>query len=138
MRKPFLTQPHLHGALLFARLLSGSFILFGHGWGKFASFSERIQSFADPIGIGGELSFILIFFAEFVCSILLILGLFTRLAVIPLIIGMSVIAFVVHGPDLWSAKELPLLYAILFSTILIGGPGRYSLDRIFFHRRSRD
>ena len=71
--------------LLILRVCLGCMMLFGHGWGKLLNFSEYAEKFPDPIGLGVTVSLILAIFAEFVCSILVVLGLATRLAVIPLI-----------------------------------------------------
>jgi putative oxidoreductase len=41
---------------------------------------------------------------------------------------MLVAALIVHAPDPFSRKELPLLYATIFVIIAIAGAGKYSLD----------
>jgi putative oxidoreductase len=69
-------------------------------------------------------------FAEFFCALALALGLLTRAAVIPLIVTMLTAAFVILGDDPFGKKELALLYLVPFVTILIVGPGRFSLDRL--------
>ena len=99
-----------------------------HGLAKIQNFSALSETFADPIGLGAKFSLILIIFAEFGCSILLMLGLFTRLAAIPLAIGMAVAAFVAHAPFSFSASELPLLYLVVFASFFFLGAGRYSID----------
>ena len=86
--------------------------------------------FADPIGMGVELSLVLAVFAEFFCAILLILGFTSRLAAIPLMITMFVAGFIVHGADPFQVKEFALLYGIVFTALLITGPGKFSLDHI--------
>jgi putative oxidoreductase len=48
---------------------------------------------------------------------------------------MLVAAFVVHGDDPWSKKELALLYAIPFLTLGLTGPGRFSIDAWWQKRR---
>ena len=101
-----------------------------HGLHKLSHFSALSQSF-NPIGIGGTLSLSLVIFAEVFCSIAVLLGLFTRLAVIPLIIAMCV-AILSHAGQAFAAKELALLYLTFFTAILITGPGRYSIDRILW------
>ena len=78
------------GLLLF-RLILGVFML-THGWAKLSNFSEMSQGFPGMLGMSSSLSLSLIIFAEFFCSIALILGLLTRLAVIPLIIGLGIAA----------------------------------------------
>ncbi len=90
------------------------------------------MQFGDPIGVGQATSLHLSAFAEFVCAILIILGLLTRLATIPLIINMAVACLIVHGADDFGTKELSLLYLGIFLTIFFTGPGRYSLDKGVF------
>ena len=80
-------RKHLDGALLFLRLFIGGMML-SHGWAKLASFSTLSATFTDPLGVGSTLSLLLILFAEVGCSCLLIFGLMTRLAALPLMFGM--------------------------------------------------
>lgn len=118
-------------ALLLVRIGTGCFML-THGWPKLAGFSERASKFADPFGIGSEASLALAVFAEFFCSILVILGLFTRFALIPLIITMLVVVLDVHINDPFAQQEKALLYLLLLITIFLLGSGRYSADRLIF------
>ena len=101
-----------------------------HGLYKLSHFSAMSQNF-DPIGIGGTLSLSLVIFAEVFCSIAVLLGLFTRLATIPLIITMCV-ATLSYAGQAFAAKELALLYLSFFIAILIIGPGRYSIDKLLW------
>jgi putative oxidoreductase len=121
--------------LLVTRVLAGAFML-THGWGKLVHFAERSAGFPDPLGVGSAASLGLTVFAEFFCAILVILGLATRFAAIPLLITMLVAAFVIHGSDPWSDKEFPLLYAAIWLGQLFAGPGRFSLDRLLARKRT--
>ena len=113
------------------RLAFGGMMLLQHGLPKLEKlFWGDPTRFGDPLGFGPVVSLGLAVFAEFFCSLLLILGLTTRLAVIPLIITMVVAVFVLHGADPMSEKELGLLYLFAYLAILIGGSGYYSLDRM--------
>lgn len=85
-------------------------------------------SFQDPFGVGGTISLGLAIFAEVFCAILVVLGLWTRLALIPLIATMAVAFFIIHSGDPFIKKELSLLYLIGFSALFAGGPGLYSVD----------
>ena len=102
-----------------------------HGLHKLSQFSVMSRNF-DPIGIGGTLSLSLVIFAEVFCSIAIILGWFTRLAAIPLIVAMCVALSVTHAGQAFSMKELALLYLAFFTAIFIIGPGRYSIDRFLW------
>jgi len=76
------------------------------------------------------MSLILILIAEVGCSLLILLGLFTRLATLPSIFGMSIAFFVIHAGMPFAAKELAGIYLMLYIVILLMGPGRYSADYI--------
>lgn len=118
------------GILIFR--LGISALMLTHGYPKLVRFfgSEEI-TFGDPLGLGQVTSFFLAVFAEFVCSILVILGLGTRLAVIPLIITMAVAALIVHSDDPFMRQELPLLYLTGYILLFFTGSGKFSLDWYF-------
>lgn len=121
--------------LLFLRVSIGIFMAAGHGWGKMVNYGSMSSSFADPIGLGSALSLLLAVFAEVFCSIAVIIGLATRAAVIPLIITMLVAVFIVHANDPWMKQEFGLIYLIGYITLLLTGPGRYSVDSLLFGSR---
>ena len=117
-------RKHLDGALLFLRLFIGGMML-SHGWTKLATFSVLSATFPDPLGVGSTLSLLLILFAEVGCSCLLIFGLMTRLATLPLMFGMLMAFFVIHGADPFAVRELPLLYLGVYVFLLWGGAGSF-------------
>ena len=121
--------------LLLLRAASGTMMVYAHGWGKLANFGEYAAKFSDPIGIGKTPSLVLAVFAEFFCALLLIPGLYTRLAAIPLIITMLVAGLIVHAADPFGTKERALLFLVIFIGVACAGPGRYSVDYIFRNRR---
>ena len=114
--------------LLILRLVLGVSML-THGWPKVQKVFQGNLQFADPIGLGPEISLILAAFAEFVCSLFVIIGLGTRLATIPLIINMSVAFFIVHTADDFGTKEKALLFLTGFLTLFFTGPGRFAADK---------
>ena len=118
--------------LLLLRLFAGGAMFWQHGWPKLAGFADRMESFSDPIGLGTTLSLALIVFAETLCAALVALGLWTRLATVPLIIGMGVAAFIVHGEDPFSKQEKALAFLMMYAAIFLAGAGRFAVDRISF------
>ncbi len=86
------------------------------------------EKFMNFLGIGKTASLALVVFAEFFCSFFLILGLFTRLATIPLIIAMSVALFQAHKLDVFDTGEKAALYLAAYLVILLIGPGKISAD----------
>jgi putative oxidoreductase len=115
--------------LLFLRLSVG-LLMMTHGWPKFVHNAERVEEFPDPLGVGRPASLLLTIFAELFCSALLTIGLFTRVALIPLIITMIVIVFMVHGSDPLGDKEHGILFLMPYLALLLAGPGAYSADRL--------
>lgn len=92
--------------------------------------------FPDPIGIGPAFSLVLTLFAELLCSILIGIGLGTRLASIPLIIAMAVAAFIVHASDPFKGKELALMYFVLYIILFITGSGKFSVDYLITRNKN--
>jgi len=120
--------------LLLLRITVGVLML-THGVGKFIHlFGSEPIKFPDPIGLGATTSLALATFAEVLCSILLIIGLITRLATIPLIITMLVAAIIVHADDGFGRQELPLFYAATYLAIAIAGAGKFSLDNWLYKK----
>ncbi len=140
--------------LLILRLGIGGYLV-THGWGKLHMLlAGGAARFGDPIGLGSTLSLALVTVSEFLCALLIIPGLATRFAAIPVVVSMSVAAFVVHAGDPWTmdtaakaffggasktwfSKEPALLYLIPFLSLAFTGGGRLSLDALIASRRNR-
>ncbi|GGG45955.1 hypothetical protein GCM10011414_14490 [Croceivirga lutea] len=106
-----------------------SLLMLTHGYPKFQKLISGNFEFGNPIGIGAAPSLFLAVIGEVICPILIIIGLKTRFATIPVIITMLVAAVIVHGADPIGVKEKALLYLAFFVCILLLGPGKYSLDK---------
>ncbi|RYG37897.1 MAG: DoxX family protein [Chitinophagaceae bacterium] len=117
----------VHISLLVLRIGVAALML-THGWPKFTKVLAGNFTFGDPIGIGSMPSLILSMLAEFVGSILILLGFQTRIAAIILMINMLVVTFFAHGADPFGKKEMPLLYFLVYFTLYFVGPGKHSID----------
>lgn len=116
-------------SLLLLRLAVGG-LMIPHGFKKLMNFGAKSAGFTDPFHIGGPASMSLVIFAEFFCAGLLVLGLMTRLATIPLIIAMSVAVFIAHDGQLFGDGEKAALYLAAYLILLFTGPGKISMDRL--------
>ncbi|MBC7556950.1 MAG: DoxX family protein [Chryseobacterium sp.] len=123
-------------ALLFLRIFIG-FAMFTHGYPKLQKLlsGEEVQFF-NLFGIGAKASLALAIFAELICSIFLILGLFTRTFSIPLIITMFVAGFLANSSGVFADRELAFVYLAIYILILVLGGGKYSIDALMGQRRS--
>lgn len=120
---------------LILRVTSGAFMLFAHGLPKLNRlFSGGQITFSDPLNIGTLPSLSLAVFAEFFCAALIIIGLFTRPALIVLIITMSVAGFIHHAADPFIQKEKAFLFLLIFTALYLFGSGKYSLQKLFTAR----
>jgi putative oxidoreductase len=120
-------------ASLILRIGAGSLMLVNHGLMKMNHFGQMSSSFADPFHIGPSATLALVIFAEVFCSGLVILGLFTRLACIPLIFDMSFAFVKAHHMSYApppTGGEMSLLFLTMFLALLFIGPGRVSVDRL--------
>lgn len=138
--------------LLILRVGAAGYML-THGWGKLQMIRfEKFDQFGDPIGLGNTASLILATSAEFGCSLLVLAGLATRLAALPVVVTMLVAAFVAHKTDpwtmatgaqrfmsgsaeSWASKEPALIYLTAFLPLVFTGAGRFSLDALIWRGR---
>jgi putative oxidoreductase len=115
-------------ALLVARLGIGTLML-THGLPKLAMlFSGEPVQFPPVMGMSVQLSLSLAVFAEVFCSLLVISGFATRLAVIPLVVTMLVALISIHAADVFTKQEPALYYLLVYVVLLIAGSGKYSVD----------
>lgn len=118
-------------ALLVLRVWLGLSIALLHGWGKLGNLFSGTSKFPDLFGIGSTPTLALAVWAEFVCALLLVVGLWTRLAALFLVITMAVAFFMAHGAKLVGQGngELAFIYLAGFVTLLLAGAGRFSVDK---------
>jgi putative oxidoreductase len=99
-----------------------------NGLPKIAHYAEEKALIADPFRLGRKLTLWLAISAEVICPVAIALGLFTRLACLPIIALLCIAMLVVHRDWGLERGQFGWLYLIVFSSLLIMGPGRYSLD----------
>jgi putative oxidoreductase len=130
LKKLWSTNPFaVDAGLLILRVVLG-FFLATHGWGKFLDYSKNSATFPDPLHVTPQVSMLLTIFSELFCSVFLILGLFTRVVLIPLMVTMIVIITMVHWKDPLGHKEHAFLFLAPYILLFFSGPGSFSLDRM--------
>ncbi len=116
-----------------ARLVIG-WVFLQSGWGKLHSL-EKVVGFFTQLGIPApEFQARLVACTEFVCGLLILLGLATRIATIPLMITMVVALLTALKSDIHSLSDLfgtsEFLYIALLVWLGVYGAGPISLDRV--------
>ena len=125
--------------LLFLRLLPGYYFIANHGWSKIINPSKWTKLgnafskyFGDMLDFANPFFGFTAAFAESICAILILFGLFTRPASFLASATMFVAAF--NHITTTGSPEKAWLYFSIFLALILLGPGKYSLDRIFFSR----
>jgi putative oxidoreductase len=115
-------------AMLLMRVSFGAVLLVRHGFVKVMNFATLQSTFYNFLGLGPKFSLILVLFAEIFCALMIVLGLFTRWACIPIIFAMLVVIFGADAGKDFLDSELALFYLTAFTTLLFCGPGSISVD----------
>jgi len=124
--------------ILIIRIIIGILMAF-YGYEKLVHFQEMAASdfWANNVsflGQKGAFPLALTVFAEFFCSLLLIIGLFTRISLLPLLFCMAYIFLVIFPFSIISSGDngmeinTTFFYFIIYLGLFFTGPGKYSLD----------
>jgi len=117
--------------LLLLRIWLGGTLFLKHGLEKLTGFSQMAAHFPNPLHIGVVPSLAFALLSDAICSILIVLGVATRLAALIVAINTAVaFAFVHHLRFFGQGNgELPWLYLGGSLALLFAGAGRFSVDR---------
>ncbi len=130
MKFLFSSKPFALDLALFVLRAGAGGMMMTHGWNKLMNFQDKSVSWPDPLHVGHSISLGMTIFAELFCAGLLVVGLFSRLALVPLIFLMVVAVFVIHAGDSFGDKEHAVLFLVPYVVLFFSGPGLYSLDSI--------
>ena len=120
---------------LFLRLFTGIMFL-QMGVRQMTHLEEFANAAVGSMGLPGENALVAIIVLEIVCAVFIILGLFTRIALLPSI-GVMIYAetVMVAATSVSSAGQMfifepgyPLMFLGIFAYMLLAGPGKISLD----------
>lgn len=115
-------------SLLAFRILLGFELFRVHGLKKIRLENGKKEVIPNPLGLPTKLNALVASFADLVVPFLIILGLGTRLAVLPTIGVTAIGYFVVHRRDSLELRDVPYMYTLSLLLILALGAGTYSLD----------
>lgn len=121
--------------ILELRVWLGVVLFAKHGLEKIVHFNEMRQHFPDPLHVGPAIGFLCAFTADAICSILILVGLFTRIAVLIVLINLAVVFYFMHNLSFaGDHAEVVYLYLGGYLAILFLGPGRYSFDSLLYRQ----
>jgi putative oxidoreductase len=124
---------------LFARLVVG-WVFMWSGWTKLNNLERITQAFTDWGIPYPQVMTPFVSGVEFVGGFLLLVGLFTRIAAVPLVIVMIVATISAKWGDVDSLETLlgfeEIAYMALFGWLAVAGPGPISADRLLQNWRA--
>lgn len=121
--------------LLLLRLTIGLSLFIKHGIEKLTNHGHMASHFPNPVHIGSHPSFLIAMISDGICSLLVVLGLGTRVAAFIVLMNLGVaLYFVHHFAFRTDHGELMVAYMGGFLALIFTGAGRYSLDWKFWGR----
>ena len=117
--------------LLFLRVSGALFLLWVHGLPKLLNYSEQLKLIEDPFHLGASVTLLLAIFAEVLCPLLIMAGVLVRLACLPVLCVLLIALGVVHPEWTLFEGQFGWLLLIIFTALLISGPGRLVLSQRF-------
>jgi putative oxidoreductase len=127
-------------ALLLGRLAVG-LVFLSTGWGKVHNVAKVTEFFTSLHIPAPGLNAVVVGWSELLCGAALVIGLFTRLATIPLIVSMIVAIITAKRGDIHGFFELiafeETTYLLVLVMIAILGPGSISIDHLLAKKYGR-
>lgn len=117
-----------NAALLVFRILLAVELFRVHGMKKFRVENGQKEHVPNPLHLPEKLNGLVATFSDTVVPFLIILGLGTRLAILPTIGVTAIGYFVVHKNDSLEVRDVPYMYTLSLLLLLALGAGTYSLD----------
>jgi putative oxidoreductase len=114
-------------ALLFLRVTASVLVLLVHGLPKTIHYTSQLEAIEDPLHFGKTLTLGFAIFAEVVCPLLMIAGIATRLAALPIMLVCVIALGLVHREWTLDQGQFAWMLLIMFGTIAIAGAGRYRI-----------
>ncbi len=123
--------------LLAMRLIFGAAMAVLHGIAKLPV-SDSFIGVVERLGVPAPAAFAwAAVLVEFVGGLFIALGLFTRTAALGVLGTMLVAIFVRYAGQPLEYREQATLYAAACTTLILCGPGRFSLDYAWARRRDK-
>jgi putative oxidoreductase len=137
MKKLFSSLPLMpEQGLAIVRIIFGALMVY-HGKEVFEP--ELMKEYANWDSISGSNALLMVYLgkgSEFVAGLLLLFGLFTRLASLMTMGTMLYITFFVGGGRFWYEDQHPFMFALFGLLFLFTGPGAFNLQEVIFKKRS--
>ena len=121
--------PYDAGLLAF-RVIIASQLIIVHGLKKVGIGTGTAEVAPNPFDLPDAFNQVFAIASNLIFPLFVIIGWYTRLAIIPILAVTLSGYFVVHWNDSLLEKDIPFMYSVAFLFIAYSGPGKYSIDRL--------
>ncbi|MBW8685695.1 DoxX family protein [Chitinophaga rhizophila] len=118
--------------LLLFRILLAVQLFRVHGLKKFRVVNGEREHVPNPLHLPERINGMMATLADIVAPFLVIIGIATRLVVLPIIGVTAVGYFVVHRHDNAEVRDVPFMYTLCFLFLLCIGAGTLSADHYIY------
>ena len=116
--------------MLLFRVIVSIELMAAHGFKKLGIGAPAAEQIPNPLGLPEMLNQGFAIASNLFFPVLVILGLVTRLAVLPILAVTLTGYFILHWHDALLVKDVPFIYSVIYLLILVLGPGKYSVDHV--------
>lgn len=118
----------IHIALLIFRILLSIELIVAHGLKKLGVGIAEAEQVPNPLNLPETFNSLFADAANLIFPVFVIFGLFTRIAIIPILAVTLTGYFILHWNDDLLIKDTPFMYSLCYLFLFFVGAGKYSID----------
>lgn len=118
----------IHVALFIFRIALSLELIIAHGLKKLGVGVAEAEQIPNPLNLPEAFNNLFADAANLVFPVFVIIGLFTRVAVLPILAVTLTGYFILHWNDALLIKDTPFMYSLCYLFLLFVGSGKYSID----------
>jgi putative oxidoreductase len=122
------TANYFHLTMFLFRVIVSLELIIVHGLKKVGIGVSEAELIPNPLHLPQHLNEYFAIGVNLIAPVFIIMGLLTRLAIIPVLAVILTDFFVLPWNDALLVNDVPFIYSAIFLLILILGPGKYSID----------
>jgi len=119
----------IHLALFVFRIALSLELIVAHGLKKLGVGVAEAEQVPNPLQLPEAFNSLFADAANLVFPVFVIFGLFTRIAILPILAVTLTGYFILHWNDALLIKDTPFMYSLCYLFLFFVGPGKYSIDQ---------
>jgi putative oxidoreductase len=134
LSNPFPSYTIYNVTMLLFRIALALEMMIIHGFKKLGIGVSEAEIIPNPFNLPQTFNDAFIISANFFFPFLVLIGFYTRLSALPVLVVTVTGYLIVHRNEALIARDIPFMYSISFLSILLLGPGKYSIDHFIYKK----